>query len=325
MTDSNNLHNSSGGKGVGTLLDAGTYSVHVAQRLCSFLVPFLAYHFAGRITPVLAGYKITHKCNLRCRHCPYWRRSGSEQDFDGVMLTLRRLSTMGVRILILEGGEPLLWRAGNKDLRDVVSAARSMFSSVCITTNGTLAWKHLEADRVWVSLDGPADIHNEVRGERIFEKVLKNLDREGCGQAFISTTINTRNVKSIPNLIVMLKGLVAGVTIQFHYPYNGLPDDLFIPSGDRGSILDELIRLKHDGYPVANSFNSLNELKQIHWTCEDKLLANVEPDGTILHGCYLKNRGPAVCSLCGFSAHNEMSLAFKGQWQSIATGLRTFF
>lgn len=306
-------------------MDTEIYSMHAVQKLWSFAVPFLAYHIAGRISPVLAGYKITHKCNLMCSHCPYWRRSGPEQNFEGVLRTLHRLRTMGVRILILEGGEPLLWRSGNKRLRDVVSAARKLFSSVCITTNGTLAWRDVEADRVWVSLDGPGDIHDEMRGKRIYDKVMENLVREGRGRAFISTTINTRNAASIPDLVIMLKGLVAGVTIQFHYPYNGLPDDLFLPPGDRASILDELIRLKREGYPVANSFNSLNELKQTRWTCEDRLLANAEPDGTILHGCYLKNRGPAVCTLCGFSAHNEMSLAFKGQWQAIATGMRVFF
>ncbi|MDQ7781880.1 MAG: radical SAM protein [Desulfomonilaceae bacterium] len=325
MTDLKNLHNPFRTTGVRTFIGAGAYFVHRVRKLGSFLVPFLAYHISGRISPVLAGYKITHKCNLRCEHCPYWRRSGPEQDFEGVILTLRRLSDLGVRILILEGGEPLLWRSGNRDLRDVVKAARRLFSSVCITTNGTLGWAKLDADRVWVSLDGPGDIHDAVRGEPIFDKVIRNLEREGRGRAFVSTTINTRNVGSIPDLIVMLKGLAAGITIQFHYPYNGLPDDLFVPPGKRASVLDELIRLKSRGYPVANSFNSLKELKQTPWTCEDRLLANVEPDGTILHGCYLKNRGPAVCSLCGFSAHNEMSLAFKGQWQSIAVGMKTFF
>ncbi len=323
MKDSKNFHKAS--RGANTLRDSFTNSVHIARNLCTFLIPFLAYHIAGRTSPVLAGYKITHKCNLRCGHCPYWRRTGPEQDFDGVMGTLLQLSKMGVKILILEGGEPLLWRAGDKQLRDVVRAARRLFSSVCITTNGTLAWQDVGADRVWVSLDGPGDVHDELRGQPIFDKVIENLEREGNGRAFVSTTINTRNAASIPDLIVMLKGLTAGVTIQFHYPYNGLPDELFIPARDRSPILDELIRLKYAGYPVANSFNSLSELKRSRWTCEDGLLANVEPDGTILHGCYLKNRGPAVCTLCGFSAHNEMSLAFKGQWQSIATGMRIFF
>jgi MoaA/NifB/PqqE/SkfB family radical SAM enzyme len=299
--------------------------VRTVRRLCSFVGPFLAYHVRGRITPMLAGYKITHKCNLKCRHCPYWSRTGPELDFAGVSQTLTRLSKIGVRILILEGGEPLLWRDRGKSLRDVVHAARNLFSSVCLTTNGTLPWREIDADRVWVSLDGPKDIHDAIRGQGIFDKVLDNLDREGRGNAFVSTTINTFNVETIPNLIVMLKDRVAGVTIQFHYPYTGLPDPLFIRPRDRAFVLDKLIGLKHKGYPVANSFNSLEELKQTRWTCEDGLLANAEPDGTISHGCYLKNRGPANCSLCGFSAHNEMSLAFKGQWQSIATGMNIFF
>ena len=40
------------------------------STLCSFAVPFLSYNLGGRIRPVLAGYKITNKCNLKCVHCP---------------------------------------------------------------------------------------------------------------------------------------------------------------------------------------------------------------------------------------------------------------
>lgn len=325
MTYKKDFHNIGPNQRTGPVRHAGSRVFKSLRRLSCFLRPFVAYHVGGRIPPVLAGYKITHRCNLKCRPCPYWRRSGPEQNFDGVKGTLTRLREMGVRILILEGGEPLLWRDGDKSLRDVIRFARTLFPSVCVTTNGTLPWGHLETDRVWVSLDGTRSVHDALRGQPIFETIVENLHREGRGRAFISTTINTFNVANIPDLVVMLKGLVAGITIQFHYPYEGLPDTLFIPVPERIQVLDDLIRLKRDGYPVANSFNSLNQLKRPHWACEDKLLANAEPDGRILHGCYLKNRGPAVCAFCGFSAHNEMSLAFKGQWQSIATGLRTFF
>jgi Fe-coproporphyrin III synthase len=151
------------------------------------------------------------------------------------------------------------------------------------------------------------------------------LEREGKGRAFVSTTINATNASAIPDLLTMLRGAVEGVTIQFHYPYEGLPDPLFIPPAERRPILDELIRLKRLGYPVANSFSSLQDLKNERWTCEDGLLANAEPDGTILQGCYLKNRGASECSLCGFTAHNEMSLAFRGGFQSILTGAKIFF
>jgi Fe-coproporphyrin III synthase len=296
-----------------------------ARSAVSFAAPFLAYHLTGAVTPVLAGYKITHRCNLRCRHCPYWERSGPELDFTGVAGTLRKLASMGARILIIEGGEPLLWRDGPKTLADVVAVARELFRSVCITTNGTLPWKHLPLDRVWVSLDGPEPVHDAMRGDGVFSKVWAHMEENGPGRTFVSTTVNTLNGAAIPELITMLRGKAAGVTIQFHYPYHGLPDPLFMDPRDRAPLLDELERLKARGFPVANSFRSLQELKRERWTCEDGLLANAEPDGTISLGCYLKNRGPAECSRCGFTAHNEMSLAFRGCWESIRTGMGVFF
>jgi Fe-coproporphyrin III synthase len=294
---------------------------HVAE----FAWPFLRYRLNRVPSPVLAGYKITHRCNLRCRHCPYWNRVGPERDFSGVLETLGRLSRMGVKILILEGGEPLLWRDGRKNLRHVVDAARKLFASVCMTTNGLLPWGDLALDRVWVSLDGPPEAHDRIRGPGVAQRVMENLEREGRGESFISTTINSENFDGIPDMVMMLRGLVAGITIQFHYPYAGLPDPFFVPHERRVPLLDELIRLKRAGYPVANSLLSLEDLKKEGWICEDKLLANAEPDGSVFHGCYLKNRGKSDCSVCGFSAHNEMSLAFHGRWESIRTGMKIFF
>ncbi len=297
----------------------------IAKTLRAFAGPFLAYNLAGKITPVLAGYKITHKCNLKCLHYPYWKRSGNEQSFEGVISTLQRMRSMGVKILIIEGGEPLLWRDGNKRLSDVAQEARKLFSSVCMTTNGIIPWRHIPVDRVWISLDGPPTIHDFIRGKGTFDSIWENLERSDPNKTLVSATINQINLSHIPELLAMLLGLTAGVTIQFHYPYNGLPDPLFVPRPDRREALDELIRMKRLGYPVANSVESLQELKLERWTCEDGLLANAEPDGTICQGCYLKNRGIAECSLCGFAAHNEMSLAFKMKWQSALTGMKIFF
>ncbi|MBI4965588.1 MAG: radical SAM protein [Desulfomonile tiedjei] len=295
------------------------------RNLSAFANPFLKYHLTGKPSPVLGGYKITYNCNLKCRHCPYWNRSVPEQDFPRVRNTLERLRGIGVQILILEGGEPLLWRDGKKNIRHVIEAARRLFRCVCITTNGTLSWADLELDRVWVSLDGPRRVHDEIRGQGVFDKVWKNLEQEGNGRALVSTTISTANSSTIQELLQTLRGRVAGVTIQFYYPYAGLPDPLFLPFSERAPVLEKLKQMKKDGYPVANSLMSLEDLKKERWTCEEKFLANAEPDGTVLHGCYLRNRGASKCSLCGFSAHNEMSLAFKGKMEAIRTGMGIFF
>ncbi len=297
----------------------------MAKALKEFSRPFIAYNVLGKISPVLAGFKITHKCNLKCLHCPYWERTGDELSFEGVLSTLQTMRRMGVKILIFEGGEPLLWHYGKNSFSDVVREAKRLFPSVCVTTNGIISWSHIPVDRVWVSLDGPPAVHDLIRGKGKFEIVWKNLESSDSCRTLISTTINRLNLNSVPELVSMLRGLIAGVTIQFHYPYHGLPDPLFVSPPDRKEVLEELIRLKRSGYPVANSVSSLQELKKERWTCEDGLLANAEPDGSIYHGCYLKNRGIAECSYCGFAAHNEMSLAFKMKWESIRTGMKIFF
>lgn len=290
-----------------------------------FSGPFLKRLITGNSVPTLSGYKITNRCNLKCVHCPYWKRNGDELDFGGVKKTPAALNGMGVRILIIEGGEPLLWRDGKKTIAHVIEEARKLFPSVCITTNGTLPFRELDLDRVWVSLDGTQKVHDSVRGQGVFSMVWENLEKEGRRNAYISFTISQLNREFVSDLITTLKGRVAGVTAQFYYPYSGLPDPLFVSPLERVPILDQLIQLKRDGYPVANSFSSLNDMKKTKWTCYDGLLANAEPDGRISCGCYLNNRGPSKCERCGFSAHNEISLAFRGNIESIVTGLKIFF
>ncbi len=189
---------------------------------------FILYRFRGKVSPLLAGYKITHKCNLKCVHCPYWRRSGAEPNFEHVVSTMQRLRDNGVKILMFEGGEPMLWRDGKRTIQDAVDAARRLFPCVCMTTNGTIPWKHLPLDRVWVSLDGPRSVHDSIRGDGVFDRVLNNLGTNGRRGTFVSTTINRVNMDSMAELLSSLRGLVDGVTIQFHYPYGGLPDPLFV-------------------------------------------------------------------------------------------------
>lgn len=295
------------------------------KRLGLFAIPFGRRILTGAISPMLAGYKITHKCNLKCVHCPYWKRKGHEQDFAAVRETMAGLRSTGAVILIIEGGEPMLWRDGSRGISDVIEEAHRLFPCVCMTTNGLIPFDHLDLNRVWVSLDGTEEMHDTIRGSGVYSRVIENLSRVPGARGFVSLTVNALNCECVSEVITNLKGIVEGITVQFYYPYGGLPDPLFVDIDKRATILDEIIGLKLNGYPVANSIASLRELKNSRWTCYDKLLVNADPEGTIELGCYLKNRGPSECSRCGFTAHNEISLAFRGNLQAIATGLKIFF
>lgn len=287
-----------------------------------FFKVLAARRLTGRATPVLAGFKLTHRCNLQCRHCPFWKRAGPDASFESVLEAFERLRALGVLMVIFEGGEPLLWRDGDRRFRHVLEAARDRFLSVGVTTNGTLPLD-LDAHAVWVSLDGLEAAHDRIRGPGVFRRVLANLEA-APRPVLVNVTINRHNAAEVPDLVRFLEGRVAGVTVQFHYPYEGLPDPLLTPPDARARVLEELLRLKAEGLPVTDSAAALEALKENHWRCHDHLLANVEPDGTIRTGCYVKGRGGVDCRACGFAAHTEISLAYELRLGPILAGKRLF-
>ncbi|MGQ9593789.1 MAG: radical SAM protein [Anaerolineae bacterium] len=293
----------------------------LASPYLSFVARNLEARLLGTRRPFLAGFKVTHRCNLRCRACPFWRRPADDIPYRAALRAMDALHRAGARLLILEGGEPFLWRDGNRNLEDLVRAAKARFYRVGVATNGTLPLE-TEADVLWVSLDGLEESHDYNRGPT-FRRIVANLERSSHPRKLAQLTINRRNRQEIPDLVRFLAGKVQGITFQFHYPYPE-SEDLYLPLEERGAVLDDLIRLKREGFPILDSYATLEALKGNTWHCHDWLIANVEPTGQIHLGCYLKGRGPADCRKCGFAAHVELSLAFDWHPGAIATGLRTF-
>jgi len=272
-----------------------------------FLRHNLESRLLGRRNPLLAGFKLTDRCNLRCRACPFWKRTGQDMPLAQVNDVLDRLYRAGVRLLILEGGEPFLWRDGDHRLEDVVASARGRFFCTGIVTNGLLPIE-TQADIVWVSLDGLRESHNSNRGPT-FDRVVANIQASGHPKIFANVTINKLNWRDMPDLVKFLADKVKGITIQFYYPYEGT-DDLLLPLPKRRQVLDQLIELKREGYPIADSVSTLQALRDNRWRCFSWLISSVEPDGQVTFGCYLKNRAAVHCEQCGFAAHTEISMAY---------------
>lgn len=287
---------------------------------------FLAYYtkncFLNKRDPILAGFKLTNRCNLACIHCPFWKRSATPMlTFRQVEALLMDLRSRGIRILILEGGEPFLWKDGSYTIHDVVDRARSIFYSVGITTNGTFPLS-INTNTVWVSIDGLRETHNRIR-DNSFDKAISNIQSSHHPNVYANITINRINHEEIPELVRFLEGKVRGITIQFHYPYEK-DDSLTLPFQERRRVLDKLIDLKKGGYPIADSNRCLEALKDNAWRCQDWMLANVEPDGTVNMGCYVRGRGDIQCKWCGFAAHTEISLAYRWHIPAILAGRRIF-
>ncbi len=228
----------------------------------------------------------------------------------------------GVRIVIIEGGEPFLWKDDEYTVEDLVAEAQKLFFFVGVTTNGTFPIV-TNAQAVWVSIDGLESTHNQLRSDS-FSTVIQNIEASTHPKIYGHITINKKNVQEIETLITTLSPKVAGISIQFHYPYNEGEDDLTLPWGKRESLCDQLILMKQRGYPLINSVAALKALKRNQWTCRPWMVASVDPERGYSQGCYVKNRGTLNCNLCGFSAHTELSLAYNGALSAILLGQTIF-
>jgi MoaA/NifB/PqqE/SkfB family radical SAM enzyme len=138
---------------------------------------------------------LTRRCDLRCRMCNQWGPTGSFRELDADTLgrdlprqTARRLFDE-VRVarpaITLFGGEPLL----HGDFRGIVADAKAAGLRVNVVTNGTQLAEaaadlvRLGLDELIVSLDGPREVHDAVRGvPGTFDRAADGLRRVRAAQ-----------------------------------------------------------------------------------------------------------------------------------------------
>jgi len=282
----------------------------------------------GRSIPLLASFKVTHRCNLACRACPFHLRANDEDAFmswQTAIFALESLRRLGTRMVVFEGGEPLLWHDDSHRLHDLVDYARERFLRIAVTTNGTLPLD-VPADTLWVSLDGLKETHDALRSDS-FDRVRSNLKSTKHPRVFVHCTLNRRNWRELESLVQWVRDMptVQGLTVQFFYPYNQGEDDLALAPQDRRAAIAKILELKKRGFPILNSAGRLRAMANNRWRCHDDILINVDPDGTITKGCYVKSRGMINCDACGFTPVAEASGALDFLPGSLWAGWKLFF
>jgi Fe-coproporphyrin III synthase len=288
---------------------------------------FLQRKIQRHKVPLIASFKVTYRCNLACLACPFHLRSNEENpqiSWNRAIQSLESLYRLGTRIVVFEGGEPLLWQEGRHSLPDLVGYARKRFLRVGVTTNGTLPLD-VPADILWVSLDGLKETHDELRSGS-FDRVLANLVAARHARIFIHCTLNRRNWPDVEELAKWVQDMptLQGMTVQFFYPYNQGENDLTLSPSERRAAIEKLLELKRRGLPILNSAGRLRAMAQNRWRCHDDILINVDPDGRITKGCYVKSRGKINCGECGFTPVAEASGALEFLPGALYAGWRIF-
>lgn len=203
---------------------------------------------------VIKGYEffiqwhLTERCNLRCAHCyQETAPSGQELSFPEIVSVIEEVAEMlaawrlayGIEFspsFHVTGGEPLLHR----HLPAILAEMKNRNFAVYLLSNGTLiteSWAEklaaLKVDGVQVSLEGPGQIHEDIRGAGSFAAALsgaKNLVGAGVKVIF-NTTLSRLNAASFLNLVPL--SLSLGV--------QELGCARLVPAGRGEALLDQML------------------------------------------------------------------------------------
>jgi radical SAM protein with 4Fe4S-binding SPASM domain len=196
--------------------------------------------------PTFVQLRVTNLCNLRCKMCGQWgetgifrSQSGSAAATDGVAERERIRELIGLQrqlalpdyvrlldelapakpIISLFGGEPLLF----PDILPLVHEIKRRGLTCTVITNGgrleALARDLVEAgiDSIAVSIDGPPEVHNRIRGSGdSFEKAEAGIRavarwRRDLGRALPMTIailpVTELNIDAMPRAVEVLRAL----------------------------------------------------------------------------------------------------------------------
>ncbi len=241
--------------------------------------------------PLAVGWNLTYRCNQKCLYCGVWGKQCPELDTSGILAMVEQFYRLGTRWISFTGGEPLL----REDLGEIIKYTKSKGIYVSVSSNGVLVLDKIEdlrnIDKMKFSLDGPKNIHDFIRGEGSFEKVLTAI--EVCQKKHIPVSIecvlSDRNLDHIDYLIET--AFRYGIEILFQPATKKIlysqKENFLTPSRDKyRTIINKLIELKKQGAPIYNSLAGLRHL--YHWPASRKIKCSagklnigVAPDGTL--------------------------------------------
>lgn len=166
-------------------------------------------------TPIKVQWKITNKCNLKCKHCYLGKLDGFELDFKKAMEITDTIINSNVMEVTLSGGECLTY----KGIEKIIQKLLNNEIKVDIFTNALLLKRFLdkldetniEKNKLlfYVSVDGLKDTHEKIRGKNTFDITIENIKYAiDKGYTVVTNTvINKINYEDIIDMVVLLKKL----------------------------------------------------------------------------------------------------------------------
>lgn len=219
----------------------------------------------ARRIPITIGWDITNRCNLKCSYCKQYEARDEEADPETTLRVAGEMVKAGVEVVTFSGGEPLT----RSDIRAIADCLKAGGLFLSLNTNGTLIPAQREVvrrfDHVKISIDGPEDIHDAIRGKGVFKKALQGLELvQSLGiRATMGTVISSRNADRIDDVFRLAAELGVRVLFQPVTAVYSSNQHLSLPTPSKQSYERAFVRILEEKKRTNRVVNSVPALQYL--------------------------------------------------------------
>ena len=157
--------------------------------------------------PEYIVWVFTAKCNLNCLHCYTHRlRNRGELSLEEKIRIAESIGESGVKYVNLTGGEPLTHPHLPSILQTLseYSIDKSIVTNGVVVSGNTLDLLYKTNTYVFVTVEGPREVHDAIRGRGTYDSVVRNIKalKKTLGSISLVTTINKVNYIQVDEVVV---------------------------------------------------------------------------------------------------------------------------
>ncbi len=241
------------------------------RALNSYLSNYLRDDFDH---PFYASFKVTHRCNLRCKFCNIWADKIPDLGTKKIYRIIDNLSRSSTFTISFEGGEPLL----RKDIGEILKYTHDRSNYILFTTNGLLIDKRPFEDYakyfdfLQLSIDeGHENVHLLDRLGYFADLGIKTT---------VQTVVTKNDLNGIEEKVEKAAQFGHKILIMPSFSFKGTED----LTPDLIKLCEILMRLKKEyGNTLTTSEAYIRSFNQ-PYICRT-LSVMVEPNGDIIYPC----------------------------------------
>jgi len=215
--------------------------------------------------PVGCEIEITTACNLRCKHCFQGEYPEKYMTFNKFKSIVDILEKNNVYEIHLVGGEIFK----HKDIIKMLGYLNQKDMAVTIVTNALgINEEVMKVFRemhnricVLVSIDGTKKLHDFIRGNGVFDKVIPKIKamRKENIEVELLCTLNSINVDHVDEIVDLAKELGVPVNFNLFKPFGECQKFLTVPPEKFFKAVEKLLKMRtEEHYRIGVSDASIS-------------------------------------------------------------------